>query len=131
MVWKISVVNLINISIFLIAFLFVTIIALVSFFPFMKLRFFIFEWDFLSLKFNFYFNRILFSFILILVTLSVLIFSTYYLDGELNFNYYYFVLLIFVGRMFSLNYRNSIFTILLRWDILGISRFFLVLFYNN
>lgn len=89
------------------------------------------EWDFLSLKFNFYFNSILFSFILFLVTLRVLVFRTYYLNRELNFNYYYFVLLVFVGRIFILNFRNSIFTILLRWDLLGISRFFLVLFYNN
>lgn len=96
-----------------------------------KIGFFIFEWDFLRLKFNFYYSRIVFSFILLIVTLSVLIFSTYYLNGELNFNYYYFVLLIFVGRMFGLNFRRRIFTILLRWDILGISRFFLVLFYNN
>lgn len=66
-----------------------------------------------------------------MVTFRVLVFSTYYLNSELNFNYYYFVLLIFVGRMFRLNFRNSIFTMLLRWDLLGISRFFLVLFYNN
>ena len=36
------------------------------------------------------------------------------LNRELNFNYYYFVLLIFVGRIFRLNYRNRIFTILVR-----------------
>jgi len=89
------------------------------------------EWDFLSLKFSFYFNSILFSIILTLVTLSVLIFSTYYLSGELNFNYYYFVLLIFVGRIFRLNFSRSLFTMLISWDLLGISRFFLVLFYNN
>ena len=99
--------------------------------PIIKLSISILEWDFLSLKFNFYFNSILFSFILFLVTLRVLVFRTYYLNGELNFNYYYFVLLIFVGSMFILNFRNSIFTILLSWDLLGISRFFLVLFYNN
>ena len=40
-------------------------------------------------------------------------------------------MLIFVGRIFILNFSNSIFTILLSWDLLGISRFFLVLFYNN
>lgn len=78
-----------------------------------------------------YINRVLFSFILILVTFRVLIFSTYYLRGELNFNYYYFVLLVFVGRIFSLNFRNRVFTMLVRWDLLGISSFFLVLFYNN
>lgn len=66
-----------------------------------------------------------------MVTFRVLIFRRYYLNGEINFNYYYFVLLIFVGSIFILNFRNRIFTILLSWDILGISRFFLVLFYNN
>ena len=99
--------------------------------PIIKLSISILEWDFLSLKFNFYFNSILFSFILLLVTFRVLIFRTYYLNRELNFNYYYFVLLIFVGRIFRLNYSNRIFTILVSWDLLGISRFFLVLFYNN
>lgn len=89
------------------------------------------EWDFLSFKISVYFNSVMFSLILLLVTMRVLVFRTYYLDGELNFTYYYFVLLIFVGRMFSLIYRNRAFSILLSWDLLGISSFFLVLFYNN
>lgn len=100
-------------------------------FPISKIAFFLVEWDFLSFKISVYFNRIMFSLILLLVTMSVLVFSTYYLDGELNFNYYYFVLLIFVGSMFRLIYSNNCFSILLSWDILGISSFFLVLFYNN
>nr|UXK95553.1 NADH dehydrogenase subunit 5 [Macropostrongyloides yamagutii] len=99
--------------------------------PFMKLGIYMLEWDFLSIKFNVYFNSVLFSVILGLVTLSVLLYSTYYLHSEINFNYYYFVLLIFVGSMFMLNYSSSIFTMLLSWDLLGISSFFLVLFYNN
>lgn len=122
---------LINISIFLISLVFLFGLIIVWSLPFIKITIFILEWDFLSLKFNFYFNSVLFSFILFLVTLSVLVFSTYYLNREINFNYYYFVLLIFVGSIFILNFSNSIFTILLRWDLLGISRFFLVLFYNN
>lgn len=131
MIWKIGMGYLINISIFLISVIFFFGIVIVWSLPFLKLGIFLLEWDFLRLKFNFYFNRILFSFILFLVTLSVLVFRTYYLNRELNFNYYYFVLLIFVGRIFILNFRNSIFTMLLRWDLLGISSFFLVLFYNN
>uniref|UniRef100_A0AC35UIH3 NADH:ubiquinone reductase (H(+)-translocating) n=1 Tax=Rhabditophanes sp. KR3021 TaxID=114890 RepID=A0AC35UIH3_9BILA len=59
-------------------------------------------------KFNFFFNRVLFSFILILVTISVLVYSCYYLNGEANFYYYFFVLLVFVGRIFSLIFRNAI-----------------------
>nr|YP_009110120.1 NADH dehydrogenase subunit 5 [Caenorhabditis tropicalis]AIW58305.1 NADH dehydrogenase subunit 5 [Caenorhabditis tropicalis] len=120
-----------NISIFLICIIFLLGGLSVWLLPAFKIGIYLLEWDFLSLKFNFYFNSILFSFILFLVTFSVLVFSTYYLNSELNFNYYYFVLIVFVGSMFSLNFSNSIFTMLLSWDLLGISSFFLVLFYNN
>nr|ARV88281.1 NADH dehydrogenase subunit 5 [Caenorhabditis sp.] len=120
-----------NISIFLISLIFMFGGMVVWLLPIIKISLIFLEWDFLSLKFNFYFNSILFSFILFIVTLIVLIFSTYYLNSELNFNYYYFVLLVFVMSMFSLNFSNSIFTMLLSWDLLGISSFFLVLFYNN
>nr|YP_008963966.1 NADH dehydrogenase subunit 5 [Hypodontus macropi]AGY95409.1 NADH dehydrogenase subunit 5 [Hypodontus macropi] len=112
-------------------FSFLGLLFMILFFPFMKLGLYILEWDFLSLKFNFYFNSLLFSLILGLVTLSVLLYSTYYLHSEINFNYYYFVLLIFVSSMFMLNYSSGVFTMLLSWDLLGISKFFLVLFYNN
>nr|UXK95529.1 NADH dehydrogenase subunit 5 [Macropostrongyloides mawsonae] len=110
---------------------FIILIMGLLYMPYMKLGVYMLEWDFLSIKFNFYFNSVLFSVVLGLVTLSVLLYSTYYLHGEINFNYYYFVLLIFVGSMFMLNYSSSIFTMLLSWDLLGISSFFLVLFYNN
>nr|ADU78513.1 NADH dehydrogenase subunit 5 [Baylisascaris ailuri] len=121
-----------DISIFLMVFLlfgvFLFLFLLVSCF---KLAFFFVEWDFLSFKVSVYFNSVMFSLILLLVTMSVLVFSSYYLNGELNFNYYYFMLLIFVGSMFSLIYSNSCFSMLVSWDLLGISSFFLVLFYNN
>nr|UXK95541.1 NADH dehydrogenase subunit 5 [Macropostrongyloides baylisi] len=113
------------------SFSFIVFIMSLLYVPYMKLGIYLLEWDFLSFKFNFYFNSVLFSVILGLVTLSVLLYSTYYLHSEINFNYYYFVLLIFVGSMFMLNYSSSIFTMLLSWDLLGISSFFLVLFYNN
>ncbi|VDO23696.1 unnamed protein product, partial [Heligmosomoides polygyrus] len=96
------------------AIIFILLLFLIIFLPLIKL-------NFLGLKFNFYFNSLLFSLILGVVTLRVLIFSTYYLDSELNFNYYYFVLLIFVGRIFILNYSNRVFIILLRWDLLDSS----------
>lgn len=72
-----------------------------------------------------------FSIILIVVTISVLLFSSYYLAGELYFYYYYFMLIMFVLRIFSLNFSLNRFSMLLSWDLLGITRFFLVLFYNN
>nr|YP_009450251.1 NADH dehydrogenase subunit 5 [Ortleppascaris sinensis]AOV93986.1 NADH dehydrogenase subunit 5 [Ortleppascaris sinensis] len=120
-----------DISIFLMVFVLAVVCVFIVVSPFMEISFFFCEWDFLSFKVSFYFNSMMFSLILLLVTISVLFFSTYYLDSELNFNYYYFVLLIFVGSMFSLIYSNSGFTMLVSWDLLGISSFFLVLFYNN
>ena len=110
-------------------FVFILIIFLCL--EYIKLGFFLFFWDFLRIKFSLFFNSYLFSFILIIVSLRVVIYRTYYLSGELNFNYFYFILLIFVFRMFSLIYSGGPFTLLLSWDLLGISSFFLVLFYNN
>uniref|UniRef100_UPI0030DF1D34 NADH dehydrogenase subunit 5 n=1 Tax=Porrocaecum reticulatum TaxID=2161849 RepID=UPI0030DF1D34 len=120
-----------DISVFLMVFSLLMLCLGLFMLPFFKLSLFFVEWDFLSLKVSVYFNSLVFSLILLLVTMSVLVFSTYYLDGELNFNYYYFMLLVFVGSMFSLIYSNNCFSMLLSWDLLGISSFFLVLFYNN
>lgn len=93
--------------------------------------FFYIELFFVGLKINIYYSGLLFSLILLIVTVSVLIFSSYYLSGELYFNYYLIVLILFVFRIFLLNFSYNSFTILLSWDLLGISSFFLVLFYNN
>ena len=79
----------------------------------------------------FYFNNLSFGLILFLVTARVLVFCSYYMESEINIIYFVVVLIIFVGRMFFLNFSSNVFSILLRWDVLGISRFFLVLFYNN
>nr|YP_009186373.1 NADH dehydrogenase subunit 5 [Strongyloides ratti]BAT21201.1 NADH dehydrogenase subunit 5 [Strongyloides ratti] len=110
---------------------FVFIFFLFLFFPCFKLGFFFFDWSFICLKFNFFFSSILFSFVLLIVSLSVFVYSCYYLNGEVNFYYYYFVLLVFISSMFFLIFCNSVFFMLLSWDILGISSFFLVLFYSN
>nr|WEB60579.1 NADH dehydrogenase subunit 5 [Ascaridia galli] len=104
---------------------------LIYFLPFLNLTFYFLEWGFVSYKVSLVYDNLLFSLALLFVTLSVLVFSSYYLDGELNFNYYYFVLLVFVGSMFSLMFSTGSFSMLLSWDVLGISSFFLVLFYNN
>nr|YP_010575572.1 NADH dehydrogenase subunit 5 [Varestrongylus eleguneniensis]UZM11412.1 NADH dehydrogenase subunit 5 [Varestrongylus eleguneniensis] len=120
-----------NILIFLIlVFVFLMIFFLFVFHNFF-LSIFLFEWEFLGLKFNFFFNSLVFSVVLLVISLSVLIFSTYYLNKELNFGYYLLVLLIFIGSMFMLNFSNGVFSMMLSWDLLGISSFFLVLFYSN
>lgn len=83
------------------------------------------------LKFSFYFNRILFSIVLLVITITVLMFVNYYMSGEPSLIYFIFFLVVFVGRIFSLVLSWGALSMLVSWDLLGISRFFLVLFYNN
>ena len=109
---------------------FIIFLLFIIFFSFF-FHFFLLEWLFLVIKYNFYLNSLLFSMILLVVTLSVILFRSYYLSGELNFYYYYFILMMFVLSIFSLNFSINTFSILLSWDLLGITSFFLVLFYNN
>lgn len=101
------------------------------FIPFLKLSLFFFDWGFISLKFDFFFNTILFSIVLFFVCITVFIYSCYYLNGEVYFFYYFSMLLIFIFSIFFLILSNNLFMILMSWDLLGISSFFLVLFYNN
>lgn len=110
---------------------FFVLLGFVSFVPYFKLGIFFFDYSFLGLKFNVFFSSVIFSFVLLVVSMSVLVYSCYYLNGEVNFFYYLFVLLVFIARMFSLIFSNGIFSIMISWDLLGISSFFLVLFYNN
>lgn len=118
------------ISIFLI-FIFFLVLRVVFLLLGFNFAFSLIDWMFFTLKINFYFDRLIFSFILIFVTVRVLIFRRYYLSGDLVFSYYLIILLVFVFRIFLLNFSYNAFRILLRWDLLGISSFFLVLFYNN
>lgn len=65
------------------------------------------------------------------MTSSVLVFASYYMEGEGNLIYFLLMLIVFVGSIFFLNFSRRGFAILVSWDVLGISSFFLVLFYNN
>lgn len=122
---------LLNISIFFVWLVFCFCGRFILFMIYGIIYFVFLDWIFFSFKFNFYINRIFFSFVLFLVTLRVLLFSTYYIEGEANLVYFILIFMVFVVRIFFLNFRRGVFSILFRWDILGVSRFFLVLFYNN
>nr|ALD62337.1 NADH dehydrogenase subunit 5 [Angiostrongylus cantonensis] len=117
--------------VFLMVIFLLMLLMILIFLPNLSLFFSLLEWDFVSLKFSFFFNSLIFSIILLLITLSVVLFSSYYLNSELNFVYYMVMLMLFVGSMFMLNFSNSVFTMMVSWDLLGISSFFLVLFYSN
>lgn len=89
------------------------------------------NWNFLTLKFEFCQENILFSLVLMIIVLSVLAYSMFYIEGELYFSYYGFITLLFVTSMLGLNFSGNTLLALLSWDLLGISRFFLILYYNN
>nr|YP_009142698.1 NADH dehydrogenase subunit 5 [Oxyuris equi]AKI07548.1 NADH dehydrogenase subunit 5 [Oxyuris equi] len=120
-----------NVSIFFV-FGFIFFVCVFLFFVVYGVFYFVFmEWYFLSLKFNFYVGSFFFSVVLLFVTLSVILFSTYYMEGELNMTYFLLVFWVFVMSMFFLNFSVGVLSILVSWDVLGVSSFFLVLFYNN
>nr|APD14821.1 NADH dehydrogenase subunit 5 [Gnathostoma doloresi] len=118
-------------SIFVSLVMFFLIVLFLLLLPVSKLSLFFVEWDFFSLKFDLYFNSLLFSVVLLLISMSVLVFSSYYLLKDVMFDYYYLILFVFVMSMFMLIFSNNCLSMLLSWDLLGISSFFLVLFYNN
>lgn len=89
------------------------------------------EWYFFNLKLGLYIDRFFFGCVLFVVTFSVIVFSSYYMEGEVNLYYFFLVFMVFVFSMFFLNFSRRVFTMLLSWDVLGVSSFFLVLFYNN
>nr|YP_007183175.1 NADH dehydrogenase subunit 5 [Dictyocaulus eckerti]AFV32094.1 NADH dehydrogenase subunit 5 [Dictyocaulus eckerti] len=112
--------------------IFFFVLFLLMFFFFLFFFSFAFlEWVFFSLKLKSYMNFLLFSFVLFLIVIMVIVYSSYYMNNDLHYSYYCFMLLCFVFSMFMLNFSSSVFSLMISWDLLGISSFFLVLFYNN
>ena len=86
---------------------------------------------FLGLAINFFWIENKVSLAVVFVFLCVFFFSLFYIKEEKNFVYFIFVVCIFVGRMLILLHRGSVFFLFLGWDGLGISSFFLILYYTN
>ena len=85
----------------------------------------------MNLSLFFWWSSLYFCLILFIVVLSVFIFTSFYLSGEPSFKYFFFVFLVFILRMVRLLLAKSPLYLVVRWDLLGVSSFFLVLFYNN
>jgi len=69
--------------------------------------------------------------ILFLISSSVLLWSFYYLDTEAQFVRFVHLVFSFLGSMFLLIFSANLVTILVGWDLLGFTSFFLVSFYGN
>lgn len=83
------------------------------------------------LGFELLYHSLIFILILLLVTLFVLVFSLMYMNHYLFYFVFMVLIILFVVRMvlFLISERNHV--LFFRWDILGIIRFLLVIFYNN
>nr|YP_003433785.1 NADH dehydrogenase subunit 5 [Decipisagitta decipiens]BAI68176.1 NADH dehydrogenase subunit 5 [Decipisagitta decipiens] len=72
-----------------------------------------------------------FFWILFLISLSVVIWSYYYMDSEAWYMRFIYILYSFISSMIILIFSSTICMALIGWDGLGISSFLLVLYYKN
>nr|QDH52406.1 NADH dehydrogenase subunit 5 [Chordodes sp. VVA-2019] len=71
-----------------------------------------------------------FSFTLIIIIMNIYLFSLYYMNHN-NSMYYYPMMMIFSISMFLMMMAPDLIFMILGWDMLGISSFFLIMFYQN
>ena len=84
-----------------------------------------------QLVFSLDINSLLFSKILIVISIAVLIWSYYYLGSEPVYIRFFFLILRFLFSIFILIFATSLLSLFIGWDLLGFTSFFLVAFYGN
>jgi len=84
-----------------------------------------------QLVFSLDLNSLLFSKILIIISIAVLLWSYYYLGSEPVYIRFFYLILRFLFSMFILIFATSLLGLLIGWDLLGFTSFFLVAFYGN
>lgn len=65
------------------------------------------------------------------IVFIVIYYWFFYLNLDVNFYYYFIILLCFVLRIFIVVFSKNYLILSIWWDLLGLSRFFLILYYNN
>jgi len=68
---------------------------------------------------------------LTLVSVSVLLWSYYYLESDTEYRRFLGLLLIFLGSIFLLVFSARLLTLFVAWDLLGFVSFFLVIFFRS
>jgi len=74
---------------------------------------------------------LLFASTLLSISVSVLVWSYYYLYSEAVFRQFFGLVLIFLGSMFCLVFAGDLLCLFVAWDLLGFTSFFLVIFYRS
>jgi len=65
------------------------------------------------------------------VTIFILVYRKYYIRGDFNLNYYYFLMRGFSLRIIILLVADRLVVLILRWESLGIRSFFLINYYQT
>jgi len=105
-----------------------------SFF-FGKIAFFAFKFITTSFSFRFIFFfdyiRTIFLFTVSLISLLICVYSYYYIQNDTQFYRFLIVLLLFVLSIILIIIRPRLLRILLGWDMLGLTSYALVVYYQN
>jgi NADH-quinone oxidoreductase subunit L len=70
-------------------------------------------------------------FVLVIITFRVIIFSLIYLSINNYYRAYFLLLLMFVSSIIIILLSNSYLIIIISWDLLGMTRILLILFYGR
>nr|YP_009344606.1 NADH dehydrogenase subunit 5 [Modiolus modiolus]APU51266.1 NADH dehydrogenase subunit 5 [Modiolus modiolus] len=86
-----------------------------------------------SVNFSLFFDcsGLLFISTVLLISGSVLIYCSWYMDDEVYYKRFIFLVLLFVGSMVLLISIPNLICLLIGWDGLGITSFLLVVYYQN
>lgn len=93
----------------------------------------VFSFDGLSFSFPILLDKVslLFSCVVVIISFSVILFSISYMSGDVNLEYFIYMVLLFVLSMNFLIYIPHLLFLLLGWDGLGLTSYLLVIYYQN
>lgn len=113
--------------------IFCLIILLLSFYSFLRDSILYLKLSFLDLNYQILGDWISFSFLFLvgLISSQVLKYSIYYIRGEVYYNRFGYLVLLFVLSMIFLIISSDGLRLLLGWDGLGITSYALIIFYSN
>nr|AOW68763.1 NADH dehydrogenase subunit 5 [Plectus aquatilis] len=74
---------------------------------------------------------LLFLFILFSISFIIMFFTSFYMSGDLSLGWFFVILFLFILSMVMLALADSVYLLFIAWDGLGVSSFFLVMYYMN
>jgi NADH:ubiquinone oxidoreductase subunit 5 (subunit L)/multisubunit Na+/H+ antiporter MnhA subunit len=74
---------------------------------------------------------LLFLFILFRISIVIIFFTSFYISGDLRIGWFFVTLFLFILSMVLLALADRVYILFIAWDGLGVSRFFLVIYYIN